>query len=60
MVFSVKDIMIKNTIDLLTTSDYYGISKRVDIAKGRHEIPTTLKGFWKLVKRHVHGRKNRS
>ena len=52
--------MIKNTIDLLTTSDYYGISKRVDIAKGRHEIPTTFKGFWKLVKRHVHGRKNRS
>ena len=43
--------MIKNTIDLLTTSDYYGISKRVDIAKGRHEIPNTWKGVKNLIKR---------
>lgn len=43
--------MIKNTIDLLGTSDYYGVSKKVNIAKGRHEIPTTWKGVKNLIKR---------
>ena len=51
MVFSVKDIMIKNTIDLLGAGDYYGVSKRVDIAKGRHGIPNTWKGVKNLIKR---------
>ena len=27
--------MIKNVIELLSLSDYYGVSERVDIAKGR-------------------------
>lgn len=43
--------MIKNTIDLLGTGDYYAVSKRVDIAKGRHSIPNTWKGVKNLIKR---------
>jgi len=52
--------MIKNIVDLLSLGDYYGETKRIDIAKGAYELPTTWKGFWKLIKRHIHGRKSRS
>jgi len=44
--------MIKNIIDLLNTSEYYGVSERVDIAKGKHEIPKSWKDAWGKVKRH--------
>lgn len=26
--------MIKNTIDLLSMGEYYGVTKRIDVAKG--------------------------
>jgi hypothetical protein len=35
--------MIKNIIQLLTISDFYGESELIDIAKGRYEIPKTYK-----------------
>jgi hypothetical protein len=35
--------MIKNIIQLLTISDFYGESELIDIAKGRFEIPKTYK-----------------
>lgn len=49
--------MIKNTIDLLSEKDYYGVSKRIDIAKGRYEIPTTWKSMKQLIKRMICQRK---
>lgn len=52
--------MIKNTIDLLILGDYYGETKRIDIAKGIHSTPTNWKGFFKWIKRMIHGRKSRS
>jgi hypothetical protein len=52
--------MIKNTIDLLVLGDYYGETKRIDIAKGRYSTPTTWKGLFKWIKRLIHGRKSRS
>lgn len=52
--------MIKNTIDLLSMGEYYGQSKRVDIAKGLYEIPSTWKSGFKLIKRMIYGRKDRS
>jgi hypothetical protein len=52
--------MIKNTIDLLSMGEYYGQSKRIDIAKGLYEIPSTWKDAFKLIKRMIHGRKDRS
>lgn len=52
--------MIKNTIDLLVMGDFYGETKRIDIAKGMYELPHNGKGLWKLIKRIIHGRKSRS
>ncbi len=51
--------MIKNVIDLLAMSDYYGKSKRIDIAKGIYELPNTWKGTWKLIKRMLCQRKSK-
>jgi hypothetical protein len=49
--------MIKNIIDFLALDDYYGQSKRIDIAKGIYELPSTWKGTWKLIKRMLWQRK---
>jgi len=35
--------MIKNIIDLLNIDDFYGVSKRIDTAKGLYKYPKTLK-----------------
>lgn len=45
--------MIRNLIDLLNTSEYYGVSENVDIAKGRYEIPLTWKDAFKNIKRRI-------
>lgn len=36
--------MIKLLIDLLSQSDYLGQSELIDIAKGKHELRTTVSG----------------
>lgn len=41
--------MIKGLIELLNTSEYYGVSERVEIAKGKHQIPLTWKDGWKKI-----------
>jgi len=43
--------MIKGIIELLITGDHYGVSERVDIAKGKYQMPTTWKELWKYIKR---------
>jgi hypothetical protein len=48
--------MIQNIIDILQQKDYYGVSKEVDIAKGLYQIPKTVKGGLKQIKRVYHGR----
>lgn len=48
--------MIKNIIDLLNTSDYYGLDERVDIAKGKYQIPHSLTQAKRLLKRVWYGR----
>lgn len=45
--------MIKLIVDLLPISDYYGVSHRIDIAKGRYQIPYTYKGLWEYIKRRL-------
>ena len=45
--------MIRNLIDLLNTSEHYGVSENVDIAKGRYEIPLTWKDAFKNIKRRI-------
>lgn len=43
--------MIKTIIDLLGESEYYGISKEIDRAKGMYSIPYTWKDGRKQIKR---------
>jgi hypothetical protein len=43
--------MIKDIIDLLNTNHFYGVSERVEIAKGKWEMPITLKGgLYKIIR----------
>lgn len=48
--------MIKNIIDLLAVDEFYGVSQRVDFAKGSRKVPYTWKQVSKLIKRMWHGR----
>jgi hypothetical protein len=43
--------MVKNIIDLLNTMDFYGVSKRVDIAKGINQVPVSFTDAGKQIKR---------
>jgi hypothetical protein len=45
--------MIKNILDLLKIDDFYGKTEFIDIAKGRNEIPTTIKAAYKQGKRKL-------
>jgi hypothetical protein len=47
--------MIKHLIDLLNTNDYYGVSKNIDIAKGKYAIPYSWKDGLKQIKRIWYG-----
>jgi|Laugrefa1bdmlbdn_1035148.scaffolds.fasta_scaffold35427_2 hypothetical protein len=44
--------MIKGLIELLNTSEYYGVSERVDIAKGKYALPNNWKDSLAKIKRH--------
>lgn len=43
--------MIKNIIDTLNSAPHYGISERVEIAKGKYEMPTSWRNGWEKIKR---------
>jgi hypothetical protein len=45
--------MLKNILDMLKVADFYGKSEFIDIAKGRNEIPTTIKAAYKQGKRKL-------
>lgn len=49
--------MISKVLDILAVDDFYGQSKRIDIAKGRYELPVNWKSTKLLVKRMWCGRK---
>ena len=51
--------MIKVLLDLLSISQYYGVSENIDIAKGKYQLPRTFKQVWENVKRRI-WRKKRS
>ena len=48
--------MIKNVIDLLVISDFYGKSRIIDTAKGKYKIPYTWGEVRKQLKRIWYGR----
>lgn len=45
--------MIQHILNILKLYDYYGKSEFIDIAKGRNEIPTTIKAAYKQGKRKL-------
>lgn len=47
---------MKNIFDLLQISDFYGVSKEVDIAKGKYKVPYTWKELKEKIKRIWYGR----
>ena len=45
--------MIKHILDLLALDEFYGQSELIEIAKGKHEIPTTFKQGYNKIKREI-------
>lgn len=43
--------MIKDIIDMLATGEHYGVSQRIEIAKGKYTIAKTWKDGAKKIKR---------
>jgi len=49
--------MIKEIIQILNYTDYYGVSERVDIAKGKYQIPTSWAKIKNTLKRYLQWQK---
>jgi len=47
---------MKEIIQLLNLYEYYGISERVDIAKGKYSLPYTFSELWNVIKRRMKGK----
>ena len=45
--------MIANIINLLVLDDYFGVSNKIDRAKGIYELPKSFGGAKKQIKRIV-------
>jgi hypothetical protein len=43
--------MIKDILDILKMNNFYGVSKSMDIAKGKYQIPKTYSDLKNLFKR---------
>jgi hypothetical protein len=43
--------MIKNIIEMLKLADHIGHGEAIEIAKGKYELPTTIKKGWNQIKR---------
>ena len=39
--------MIQQIIAMLQLDNHYGISEEIEIAKGKHEVKSTVKDIWK-------------
>jgi hypothetical protein len=44
--------MIKEILNLLMLDNHYGKSETIEIAKGKYELPTTIKKGWNQIKRN--------
>ena len=45
--------MIKEIIDVLRSDHFYGGGESIEIAKGKHELVTTFRGFKRKFKRLI-------
>ena len=44
---------MKQILDLLQVEEWYASSEIIEIAKGKYELPTTFKGWYKKIKRKI-------
>lgn len=49
--------MISDIVELLQKDTFYGAGECTEIAKGKHEIVTTFKGFKRKIKREWQSKK---
>lgn len=49
--------MFSQIIELLQSGKFYGVSENVEIAKGKYEIPKSLKQAYEQGKRKGYGNK---
>lgn len=47
--------MIREVLELLKASDFYGVDPVIDIAKGKYKAPETFKELKESVKRRSNG-----
>ena len=45
--------MIKGIIDMLKLADHVGFSDNIEIAKGKHELKSSVKEIWKQSFREI-------
>ena len=45
--------MLKNTLDMLRSDDFYGTSERIETAKGNKRKPTSTKEVLRQAKRQI-------
>ena len=50
--------MIEMILELLKSNDFYGVSNIVDVAKGKHELTSSIKKIYKQEIRKSKWQKN--
>lgn len=50
--------MIEIILELLKSNDFYGVSNIVDVAKGKHELTSSIKKIYKQEIRKAKWQKN--
>jgi hypothetical protein len=45
--------MIRNILDLLQLDEFYGKTENIEIAKGKYQLPATIKEAYKQAKREL-------
>ena len=45
--------MIRNILDLLQLDEFYGKTENIEIAKGKYQLPKTIKQAYKQGKRQL-------
>lgn len=49
---------MKNIIDMLKLDDFVGVSNNIEIAKGKHELKSSIKDIWKQSFRELKAKRN--
>jgi hypothetical protein len=45
--------MIKNILEMLSVTEYYGESENIEIAKGKYALPKSVKQVFEQTRREV-------